>query len=324
VRIGYGTYLRDGGDLRAEAMLAEASGLDAMFFSEHHGIARYPPSPLALAHYALGATSTLRAGPMPLLLPLHHPLRIAEESALIDHVSGGRLIMGLATGYLEDDFEQVGVPLAERGARLDEGIAILRQLWRGEPQRFAGPFHTIGGTAPLSYLPADAIPIWLATGTPRGFRRAVRCDAGIVLDSVQPRSAIERAIRRYRELCADAGAAPRTVAVMRRIWLGGPDEVERFLDGYAEELARYVHLSKARGGPGAEELRDGEGISRRRVLERVSAGEPEAVADALGGWCAEHGVDYLIIKVQWGGGAPGAVETQLRRARVLCERLSEG
>src|SRR5687768_7858098 len=112
MRIGYGTYLRDGGDLREEAQLAEASGLDGIFFSEHHGVAHYPPSPLALAHFALGATTTLRAGPMPLLLPLHHPVRIAEETALIDHVSGGRLIVGLAIGYLEDDFEQVGVPLS--------------------------------------------------------------------------------------------------------------------------------------------------------------------------------------------------------------------
>src|ERR1700729_772094 len=156
-QIGYGTYVGpgtgEGLELREEIQLTEAAGFDAIFFSEHHGTERYPPSPLALASYALGATTTLRSGPMPLLLPLHDPVRVAEESALLDVVSGGRLVLGLAAGYLPHDFEQIGIPVDERGPRLDEGLDVIHRVWEGKPQAFHGRFSTFSSTGPLTYPP---------------------------------------------------------------------------------------------------------------------------------------------------------------------------
>jgi len=92
-----------------------------VFFSEHHGVPGYIANPLAAATFVLGCSGTLRSGPMPLLLPLHDPVRIVEQAALVDAISGGRLIMGLGAGYLPRDFEQCGVPLDDRGHRLGRG-----------------------------------------------------------------------------------------------------------------------------------------------------------------------------------------------------------
>src|ERR1700732_1521378 len=124
VRYGYGTYLLSDAttprELREEIVQVECAGFDAIFFSEHHGVAGYAPDPLALAVFALGQTTTLRAGPMPLLLPLRQPVHVAETAALAHFISDGRLILGVGAGYLAQDFAPVGLSSAERGQRMEE------------------------------------------------------------------------------------------------------------------------------------------------------------------------------------------------------------
>ena len=87
-------------------------------------------------------TSRARLGTAVLLAPLHHPLRLAEDLAVVDQLSGGRLDVGLAPGYKPDEFAVLGVPKAERGARTDETIEILQLAWRGERFSYAGKHFT--------------------------------------------------------------------------------------------------------------------------------------------------------------------------------------
>src|SRR3954447_16356333 len=89
MQLTYGTYVADPDVLRDEVAAAEASGFEAVYFSEHHGLPGYIANPLAAATFVLGCSASLRSGPMPLLLPLHDPVRIAEQAALVDAISGG-------------------------------------------------------------------------------------------------------------------------------------------------------------------------------------------------------------------------------------------
>src|ERR671925_1243755 len=127
--------LQSGGDFEAtiaECERAEAAGFDSVWLGEHHNsILLYPAPLLGLAAIA-ARTRRVRLGTGVLLLPLYHPLAVAEEAAMVDVISGGRLILGLGAGYAPEEFSAFGISIKERGSRLEEGASLLRRLWTEE------------------------------------------------------------------------------------------------------------------------------------------------------------------------------------------------
>jgi len=140
-----------------EARAAEQAGFDGVFVSEHHGVAAgYLPGPIPLMYLLAGATSRVDVGAAVVLLPLAQPARVAEEIALLDHVSGGRVVLGLGAGYVRADFATFGVDPTGAGGRLEQGIEQLRGHWSGgqlypEPLTPGGPPLWIGGGASRAF-----------------------------------------------------------------------------------------------------------------------------------------------------------------------------
>lgn len=139
------------------ARLAEAAGYESVWVGEHVVLPepRTPESPLpskspmldplaTLAHLA-AVTTRVRLGTGIVILPQRNPVVLAKELTTVDVLSGGRLIFGIGAGYLKPEFDAVGVPFAERGARTDEYIAAIRALWTMEQPRFAGRFASFAG-----------------------------------------------------------------------------------------------------------------------------------------------------------------------------------
>ncbi len=116
----------------AQARLAESFGFDTLWAHEHHSQAMVYPDPLmtlaVLAHH----TRTVRLGTNMLLLPQWHPLRVAEGAAMVDVLSEGRLILGVAAGYAKDEFATFGIDRKERGLRMEEGLRLIRAVWTQE------------------------------------------------------------------------------------------------------------------------------------------------------------------------------------------------
>ena len=128
----------------AEAQLAEASGFDSCFFGEHHQDKDgFLPSPLIVATAVAAQTRTLNVGTSVILLPLHHPVRVAEDVTTLDIVSKGRIILGVGVGYQASDFRAYGLPMANRAARFEESVDIIRKCWTGEPFSFHGNHFTL-------------------------------------------------------------------------------------------------------------------------------------------------------------------------------------
>jgi hypothetical protein len=115
--------------LRRQAALAEAHGFDTLWAHEHHVGGTIYPCPLMTLAAVAESTRRIRLGTNMLLLPLYHPLRVAQEAAMLDVLSGGRLILGVSAGYAADEFHAFGVPLGERGRRMREGVALIRAVW---------------------------------------------------------------------------------------------------------------------------------------------------------------------------------------------------
>ncbi len=178
LRIGAGLWTgqdRDHRDIVPVAVAAEAAGFDSFWVSEHHGLPDgYLPSPLTALAALTTVTSRITLGTGVVLAPLQHPLRLAEDAAMVDLLSGGRLVLGLGIGYAEQEYRAFGVAPATRGARLDALVGALRQAWTGE--EFSCPALDLDRVR-VTPAPGRRIPIWLG-----GYADAAVARAGRIAD----------------------------------------------------------------------------------------------------------------------------------------------
>ena len=152
---------------------ADAQGLDAVVLSEHHGVDDgYLPAPITMAAAIAGRTRRISINIAAVLLPLHDPVRLAEQLAVVDLASGGRLSLVIGLGYREEEFAMAGVDRRERGRLFEEYVDVLRKAWTGEPFTWRG--RTIRVTPKAPTPPA----ILIGGSTPPAARRAARLRAG--------------------------------------------------------------------------------------------------------------------------------------------------
>jgi len=195
------------------AVLAERSGLDSVWVSEHHFVDDgYLPSLLPMCAAIAARTELVEIGTALLLAPLYEPLRLAEDAAVVDLISRGRLILGLGLGWRAEEFDAFGVALRERAARLEGTVAALRQAWSGE---------LVVGSAEVSYpdvpvtprpgRPGGA-PLWIGALSEPAVRRAGRLADGFMATEVTPESFGEQA-RWAREERERAGLDPSSITL---------------------------------------------------------------------------------------------------------------
>ena len=177
VTLGAGGDGRDPAALAGLAALAESAGWDAFFLEDYlcyRGLPTYDPW-VCLAVIA-AATTRIRLGTTVTPLPRRQPWELAAQAVAIDHLSGGRLILGAGSGAADDPaFTATGTPIsaAEGAARLDEGLQILTALWTGTPVRYHGRYYHLDGLhLPATPVQQPRIPIWIGGDLRRpGVRR---------------------------------------------------------------------------------------------------------------------------------------------------------
>lgn len=269
------------------AAFAEQAGFSSFWLAEHHGASDdYNPALLPFLSAVAARTTSMQIGTAVLLAPLHHPLRLAEDAAVVDAISGGRLNLGLGLGWVPDEYAMFGVPMAGRGKRFDEIIQILRLAWSGEPFDFEGRFYDFHAVT-VRPRPAHPIPIWLGGGADAAIERAAILGDGHFPASVAGGAAIvERAeqIRAIRE--REGLTGPYRYGAFLPVGLGSDPD-----DGWAGIRAGVMHVRGAymMWAQGQRDV--------ARAVESLAENEPAVRAGAVAGTPAQV-VDALAPIVE--------------------------
>ena len=123
-------------------------------------------------------TTTLKLGTGILILPQRNPLIVAKELASLDALSGGRMICGIGVGWLEEEFDALGVPFHDRGARCDDTVDVLRKAWTGQKVSHSSPYTTFTDCISLPRPANGTVPIVVGGDSPAAARRAGRLGDG--------------------------------------------------------------------------------------------------------------------------------------------------
>lgn len=292
----------------AEAQLAEASGFDSCFFGEHHQDRDgFLPSPLIVATAVAARTRRLRVGTSVILLPLHHPVQVAEDAVTLDLVSKGRLVLGVGIGYQPADFRAFGIPMEERLGRFEEGIEILRRCWTAEPFSFKGAHYTLEDVCirPAPFQPGGP-PLWIGASVAAAARRAGRlADAFVGTPSTSLASAL-RLVEIYREAARAAGRTPQVV-LMRDAWVAatraeaervyGPEVLAAYRYYWEHRLAEFRSIPE--GTPFSLEL---------LAPDRLVLGDPETCVREFRRWQEATGATDCLLRLRHAhsGGPPHA------------------
>jgi len=155
---------------------AEELGYDTVWLTEHHFLDDgYSSALLPIAAAIAARTERIRIGTSVMLLPLHNPLRVAEDAATVDILSNGRLDLGLGQGYRVEEFEGFGISRAERGPRLEEGIGIIRRAFTERNFTHEGRFYQYRNvTVTPEPVQKPHPPLWIAARGPKAIARAGR------------------------------------------------------------------------------------------------------------------------------------------------------
>ncbi|WP_405961898.1 LLM class F420-dependent oxidoreductase [Streptomyces sp. NBC_00024] len=246
-------------DLAEIARAADRAGFAYVATCDHVAIPRrLAPAmgtvwydPVATLAYLAGVTERVRLLSHVAVVGLRHPLLTAKQYATLDHLSGGRLILGVGAGHVREEFEALGVDFDRRGAVLDECVDALRAaLGPDEFPSHHGKSYDFEGLGQRPRPAQDRVPVWVGGSSPAAVRRAaVRGDGW--LPQGDPRDRLPAQIARLRRLREEAGVtAPLTVgAITEPLYVGDPDwDVgRRTLTGRPEALAESLQAYGAMG-----------------------------------------------------------------------------
>lgn len=290
----------------AEAQLAEACGFDSCFFGEHHQDRDgFLPSPLIVATAVAARTRTLRVGTSVILLPLHHPVHLAEDVITLDLVSKGRVVLGVGIGYQPDDFRAFAVPMEDRLARFEESVEILRLCWAGEPFSFRGKHYVLEGITvrPRPFQEAGP-PLWIGASVPAAARRAGRIADGFV---GTPSTSLNNATSLadvYKEAARAAGRPPQVIQ-MRDAWVAATRaEADAVYGPHVMTAYRYYwenKLAEFRTMPAGTPF-----TLDNLAPDRLILGDPETCVREFQRWQQATGADYFLLRLRHAhsGGPP--------------------
>ena len=265
--------VEDAREMLAMGPLAEQLGFDSVWVMDHLFHAGFVTErlgtkpyyhPLAVLSHLSATTSRVALGTGVLVLPYHDPIEMAKYYATLDHMSGGRVIAGVGVGSLAPEFEALGVPMAERGARTTEAIRLMQELWTAGQPTFQSKHFDVRGVGFYPLPVQSPLPLWVGGTSDAAKCRAARHGTGWLPNNTKPEDYAARADE-VRALATEAGRDPSvlTMAVLVQagvhgsaggdaahtstIWADDADAMRTLLGGYRDAGVDHVVVAIGSG-----------------------------------------------------------------------------
>jgi alkanesulfonate monooxygenase SsuD/methylene tetrahydromethanopterin reductase-like flavin-dependent oxidoreductase (luciferase family) len=289
----------------AELLASERLGYDVAWVAEHHFSNRYGimPDVFSYMSYLAARTSTIRLGAAVVTLPLYDPVRVAENAAFVDILSGGRLVLGLGSGYRPYEFAGLGRDFERRHEIQEEAAELVLELLHRRRVDHAGEFFrsTIDGDYELFPVPIQEPhpPLYMAAGSEGSTTFAARRGFGLMLSTLPSFGSLARQIELYRDrLAANGNPACGRVAIARWVYVAETDaQAKRDSE---EGILRHLRAFAAPGTAGylgkVSEKGGGADLDYDELVETTLLhGSPETVTERLRALEEQTGLASLLL-----------------------------
>jgi alkanesulfonate monooxygenase SsuD/methylene tetrahydromethanopterin reductase-like flavin-dependent oxidoreductase (luciferase family) len=300
-----------------QSVLADELGYHAVWMTEHHFTRHSITSDnFALLAHLAARTERIRLGSAVAVLPFHDPVRLAETAALVDHLSGGRLDLGIGRGYQWSEYNGFGLRLDEGSDRFEECLDVLLRSWSAtEPFAFHGKYASYDAAFPQPKpLQQPHPPIWHATGSDDGFRRCADNGWGVMLPQATPPPVIAGLVQRFEAQLGGPGSARGRTVLARGMYCAPTtgEALATYVPPYLDTLELAARVSAPPTAVDGGSPRNPFQVDDPAAVgEGIVCGDPDACAVALQS-LQDIGVDYVIFFVNLGGMDHGQVMQSLR------------
>jgi alkanesulfonate monooxygenase SsuD/methylene tetrahydromethanopterin reductase-like flavin-dependent oxidoreductase (luciferase family) len=297
-----------------QVVMLDELGYDSVWFSEHHTSGYSFGNPCVIAAAAAARTRRIRLGIGVSLLPLHHPIGLAEQYGMLDVISNGRLEFGIGRGYMKKEYDWFNVPFEESHSRYHEAAEFILQSWTAEgPISFHGRHFNVDD---YHYFPRPVqkpFPAIYASagGTRESFRwageKGLNLGTPLFLPSLDN---VAENIAYYRQALADSGFDPasREVCAITQMYCA-PSDQEAVRDGADYATNYYRYFSQLSGDQGFFREARGEDLNED---DRVFLGSPASLIRRMEATRDRFGIDLMLMEVAQGGAPPDKVVRALR------------
>jgi alkanesulfonate monooxygenase SsuD/methylene tetrahydromethanopterin reductase-like flavin-dependent oxidoreductase (luciferase family) len=307
---------------------ADRWGLDVFWLAEIHQQARRSvlSAPMNVAGQIAARTKRMKVGTAVHVLPLTHPLRLAEETATVDVVSRGRFILGAGRSGNPRGYAAYGVPYTESRERFYETLSILRKAWTEDTFSYDGKYHSFNEAraVPRPYQKPHP-PIRIDGASEDTFPTLGRLGYPLFV-SVRSGSlmGLKPDLKVYREAYEEAGHPGHGEVYLRLSMHVGETDREALDEGEPSIMAGYKSLiTRLEGSPNARRRAEVEECKRATydnvVRDKVIVGGPETVTDRLKELEDELGIDGILFELNFGAAIPA--EVMMRSLQLICEKV---
>jgi len=299
-----------------EVTRAEELGFDSVWMEEHHSVTNhYWPSPLTVLAGFATRTSRMTLGTDIVVAAFHHPVRLAEDVAMLDVMSGGRFVLGIAIGYKPDEFALYGVDLEKRGARFEEQLAIMQGLWTQEQIEFKGTYYTLQGRLEPQPVQQPHPPVWIGGWGDITLRRAATLADNWIPGPTADLKRLLAGRKQFGERRTAAGRpAPAEWPLTRDVIIAESDKRAREL---AEEHIMVAYRREYAGGWRHPFIDSSIATDLDRLMEdRFIIGGPEQCIAKIRRFVEQYGMTHLICRMFF----PGMPHAHIMRGIELIAR----
>ncbi|MFP8879274.1 MAG: LLM class flavin-dependent oxidoreductase [Myxococcota bacterium] len=306
------TPWRENGDgaagvLAEQAVFAERLGFHSFWLPESHFTGQTAiPAPLLQLAAIASRTQRLKIATTSYLLPIRHPVAVAEEVAVLDRLSQGRVILGVGRGFRKALFRVYDVPVAEKRDRFEAALEVMRIAWSGEPVAWEDGDDRASPAIRVSPLPVQKPhpPIWVAGFGPKAVAQIGRLGLPYLASPIESMARLEENYARHRDaMSAERRLLPIEVPIMRTVFISRDaatlERVRGGLAAQASALAR-AQVASIRGASGSS------------VDEWAIVGNPDRVAEQIRLHRSKLGMTHLVARAQVPGADPDQIEASLR------------